>query len=666
MINDIRQGYIRIPRFQREFVWKRRDILKLLDSMYEEYPIGTIFLWDMPAQHNHMLRDIAELSQPPIENHQRYKVILDGQQRLTSLYAVINALWIGSNDFGKVVVDLDNEARSKNFLYRQPDNQQYVSLQDVLAGAAYELYDSLEPDRRKKFRIAGELLSNYPLSVVTVSVDDIRDAVEIFERINQRGKRLTRYDLICATVWSDDFDLRLRSNKDINDKLSNGFGKIPEARIPQALALITKDSALERIQFSLTTEDVCSVWDKTVQGFQLAIDFVRENFGVARSDFLPYDAFLPVLVKYYFEAGLHGISSPEHQRQLEYWFWRSTFSQRYGSAVDTRITEDARWARELIEANAPYRKLPVDDIDLPRTHMSKTSAVARGILCMLHLRQPLHFKSKAKINLGTDHFSKFTSAERHHIFPAGFLAKRGFKWGQVHSVANFCFIPADLNRWISDRHPSDYMSEIRDKYDDMTEFQRVMSTHLIPVNEGSGIWSDDYELFLGQRASLLMDEIRRRCGIGSRIDPQEQDSVVNRLEIALRDKIHHTLLAHCTNYWTHCATSDVQNRVETAIDRHIGKTPGTEKRDFADPRIKLDHCDISDYAKIITNKPNWTLFASDFKNEDETRRVLDDFREYRTPLKHGREINSVVEHRAHAAFLWLRNVLDLDLSEYGI
>ena len=665
LMSDISQGSIRIPRFQREFVWKRSDILKLLDSMLKEFPIGTVFLWNAPAEYNHILRDIKELDQPLVAHNQRYQIVLDGQQRLTSLYAVINALQIGSNDFGKVVVDLDNGEPS-TFLYRQPDNQRYVSLKNVLSGAAYELYDNLETERRSKFRFVGEVLTNYPSSVVTVSVDNIRDAVKIFERINQRGKRLRRYDLICAGVWSNDFDLRLRSNEDINDKLSNGFGKIPEARIPQALALITKDSALERMQFSLTTEDVSSVWDKTVKGFQLAIDFVRENLGVTRSDFLPYDAFLPVLVKYYFETGLHGISSTEHQRQLEYWFWRSTFSQRYGSAVDTRITEDARWVRQLIEVNAPYRKLPVEDLDLPRTIMSKTSAIARGILCILNVRQPLHFSSKAKVNLATDHFSKFTSAERHHIFPAGLLSKKGFKWGQVHSVANFCFIPADLNKWISDRPPSDYMSQIRDQYDDVTEFQRVMSTHLIPVNEDSGIWTDDYELFLGQRSSLLMDEIRRRCGIGSRIDSQEQDSVVNRLEVALRDKIHETLLVHDTGYWKHRIPGEIRMQVKDRIAREDKNSPGKSGISYGDARAKLDFCDVSDYAVIITRKDNWQYFAPVFNIRDECRRMLMDFSEFRAVVKHNREISPILEHKAHAAILWLSDAIKLDLRDFGL
>ena len=665
LINDIHKGVIRIPRFQREYVWKMKDTLKLFDSMYEEYPIRTIFLWDMPSQYNHMLREIPDLSQPPIVKDNRYKVILDGQQRLTSLYAVVNALKIGTTDFGRVVVDLDGKAGTY-FKDRQPDDLQFVSVKNLLSQMPFSIIKGLNEEQQFRFESIRDILLKYPIPVVTVSAENIRDAVRIFERINQRGKRLTRYDLICASVWSDDFNLRERVNHDIVLKHRTVFGKIPEARIPQALALIMRDSAEERHQFALEVEQVSGVWGKSVKGFELAIDFVRENLGVARSDFLPYDAFLPVLVKYFYELGLHGVSSLEHRRQLEHWYWRSAFSQRYGSATDTRMTEDANWLRHLIEQDTPYRQVQIDNLELPNTYMSKTSAIARGLLCILNLQQPLHFTSKAKINLNTDHFSKFTSAERHHIFPAAFLVKQNYTWYKIRSLPNFCFIPADLNKWISDRAPSDYMKEIRDGYESKDEFERVLATHLIPAGDDSGIWTDDYELFLKQRAHVLVEEIRKRCGISSSLKNEDRDPVVNKIEIALRDHIHYTLLAHGTNYWKHYVTSDVKNRVEAAIDRHIEKTPGAKKGDFSDPRIRLNHCDVSDYAKIITNKPNWPFFASDFKNEEETRRVLDDFREYRAALKHNREIGDVVEHRAHAAFVWLRDALDLDLSEYGL
>lgn len=665
LINDIHKGDIRIPRFQREYVWKMKNTLELFDSMYEEYPIGTIFLWDMPSQYNHMLREIADLSQPPIEKHKQYKVILDGQQRLTSLYAVVNALKIGNTDFGRVVVDLDAGAGTY-FKDRQPDDLQFVSVQNLLSQMPFSITKNLDEEQQFRFESIRDVLLKYPIPVVTVNADNIRDAVRIFERINQRGKRLTRYDLICASVWSDEFNLRERVNHDIVLKFSSVFGKIPEARIPQALALITKESAEERHQFALDVDQVISVWDKTVKGFQLAIDFVRENLGVARSDFLPYDAFLPVLAKYFYELGLHGINSLEQKRQLEYWYWRSAFSQRYGSATDTRMTEDAHWLKQLIADNTPYRQLQVDNLELPYTYMSRTSAIARGILCILNLRQPLHFTSKTKINLNTDHFSKFTSAERHHIFPAAFLGKHGYKWNQTRSLANFCFIPADLNKQIADCAPSVYMQKIRDGYESQEEFNRVMSTHLIPVGEESGIWTNDYDLFLAQRASLLMDDIRRRCGIGSRIDSQDRDPVVNRLEIALRDKIDEVLRAQDSGYWKHCVPGEIRNQVAKRVAKEKKNKPGDFQHGYGDARTNLEFCDVSDYALIILRKDNWQHFAPVFKNMDECRRMLKDFTDFRAALKHNRDISPILEHKAHASILWLSAQMNLDLRDYGI
>lgn len=665
LINDIHKGVIRIPRFQREYVWKMKDTLNLFDSMYEEYPIGTIFLWDMPSQYNTMLREIADLSQPPIVKNSRYKVILDGQQRLTSLYAVVNALKIGNTDFGRVVVDLNGNAESY-FKDRQPDDLQFVSVKNLLSQMPFSIIKRLNEEQQFRFESIRDVLLKYPIPVVTVSAENIRDAVRIFERINQRGKRLTRYDLICASVWSDEFNLRERVNHDIVLKHKSVFGKIPEARIPQALALITKDSAEERHQFALEVEQVTSVWDKSVKGFELAIDFVRDNLGVARSDFLPYDAFLPVLAKFFYELGLHGVSSLEHRRQLEHWYWRSAFSLRYGSATDTRMTEDANWLRQLINENTPYRDLQVDSLDLPQSYMSKTSAIARGILCILNLQQPLHFTSKTNINLNTDHFSKFTSAERHHIFPAAFLVEHGYKWYQTRILANFCFIPADLNKWISSREPSDYMNEIRDGYESQDEFKRVMSTHLIPVGEDSGIWSDDYELFLQQRARLLLDEIKRRCGIGSRINPKDQDSVVNRLEVALRNKIHETLHAQTSEYWSQHIPTHTHDNLQRKIEQEARKAPGNSANRFDSPRIKLDYCDVTDYADIILSKSNWGLFLADFGSKGECNRNFGDLREYRNALKHNREMSNIVSLRGEAAIEWFSHVLDLDLSAYGI
>ncbi len=668
LMADIQHGRIRVPRFQREFVWERSRILKLFDSMLVEYPIGTIFLWNAPSEYNHLLRDIEELAQPKLHKHQNYQLILDGQQRLTSLYAVIHGIQFEGEDYGKFVVDLElTDEQDSPFRYRNPDNKRWISVKELLSGG-FAVYDGLpNSEAKQRFRDISDALRGYPFSVVTVSDMQIDDAIVIFERINQQGRKLSRYDLICASVMTEEFDLRERSEKDVIDKLSPKFGEIEETSIPQALALNSKHNTEYKSQLDLTTEQIQQIWLRTVDCFSLAVDFVKENLGVARVDFLPYDAILPVLNNYFYHSSGMSVRSSEHRDQLERWFWLTAFAERYSGASQTRMNEDVRWIRQLLERNESVPKMNIaDDNRLVASKMRTTSAIRNGVLCLLNVLGPQDFRSKEKINLNSDHFSRFTRAERHHIFPVGFLKNRGLESGRVHSIPNFCFIPRDTNSWIGDRAPSDYMRGIRNMYSSDEEFLAVMRTHLIPVGNDSGIWTDNYELFLKQRARLLIEEIKVRCGISTSLKVENRDPVVNKIEVALRDHIHHTMLAHGTNYWKQFVTSDVQKRVENAIDRYVGKTPGTKKRDFDHPRKKLDHCDVSDYGKIISNGPNWALFSGAFKNQNEARRTLDDFREYRAALKHNREINNMLDHRAQAAILWLRNALELDLGEFGI
>ena len=128
---------------------------------------------------------------------------------------------------------------------------------------------------------------------------------------------------------TDKFDLRERSNRDIISKVARSFGAIEETSIPQAIALNKKGSTEHSTQLGLTTADVLDVWRETVNGLHLAVEFVKKNMGVARKDLLPYDAMLPVLGHYFYHLDAHGVQSYEHQKQLEHWFWRTTFSQRY-------------------------------------------------------------------------------------------------------------------------------------------------------------------------------------------------------------------------------------------------------------------------------------------------------------------------------------------------
>ncbi|MEZ4668842.1 MAG: DUF262 domain-containing protein [Anaerolineae bacterium] len=666
------QGAYRIPRFQRSFVWERSRIQSLLDSMYQEYPIGTVFLWKAPSKFNHMLRSVEYLMQPPIELDQSYTFILDGQQRLTSLYVTINGLEIDGEDYSKIVADMENDEPNKHFQYRNADNRRWIAIRDLLKESVFDVYDTLPSEYRQRFQDIRQRLISYPFSVVSVSNMDLEDAIEIFERINQQSKRLTRYDLIAASVLTDEFDLRERSQTDIIEPLEKSFGGIQETNVPQALALNIKGGTEHTTQMGLESIDVQNAWARTVECIKLAVDFFQANLGVKRSDFIPYSAMLPVLAYYFYYGETNGIKSNFHRDQLEMWFWRTAFAERYSGASQTRMSEDAERIRRLLDHNEPFdfdtMPVPLDEKSLVQASMrNTTSAIRNGVLCMLNLKRPLHFVNHSEILIQGDHFSKFTSAERHHIFPIAFLLGQNVPRNQIHSIPNFCFIPAELNQEISDMAPSEYFGKLFELHGDNGDFKKILDTHFIPSDENSGIWNNDFTTFLNQRARLMVDEIRTLCGLKVRMIEEQRNPVIDAVEIAIRDKIHEVLnAAFGLEYWRKAIPNDVQNRVSERIDKIVSNIPGSERAHYNDLRSRLDQCDVADYSKIIISNQNWNHFSPHFRSKSDCERMLNDFRIFRNSVKHSQSVDSLLDLRGQAAILWLSRAIKLDLSHFGI
>ncbi len=665
LMMQMREGLIRVPRFQRDFVWERKKIQELLDSIYKEYPIGTIFLWEAPSQYNHLLRTVDYLSQPPIDPTRSYSLIVDGQQRLTALYVTVNGLSIEDEDYHKIVVDLAPRDPHSIFQYREPDNKRWVSVRDLMNND-FTIYNSLPSDEHKeRFARCYQLLSNYPFSVVEVRDMDIEQAVEIFERINRAGRRLSRYDLITASILDDEFDLRERTSEELVQPLqATRFGEIEETSITQALALNIRGRTESATQMELTKDDVKRVWADTVKGYHQAVEYVRSNLGVRRADFLPYDGMLPILAYYFFHSKLPSISGKDREH-IDRWFWRVAFSERYSSASQTRMSEDALWIRGLVSEGKPY-EVPVTTTaaSLVETSMTyTTSAVRNGILCLLALQGPLDLRNGTPVTIDGDYFEKFNASERHHIFPVGFLRRQSKKADQVHRIPNFCFIPEHVTKWIGDRPPSQYMPILRDELGS-DRFDLILRANLIPSDAHSGLWRDDYERFLVKRAELIMLEIKRRCGISDAIPEEVRNPVIDLIESSVRRQIHETLRdRHGLHYWHERIPKKIASKVEGRIADYVRKTPGTTKGQFDDPERRLVFCDILDYQEIFSE--NWSDFVPAFRAQDDLRRYFTDFNAFRNASKHNRPISALDNARARTAILWLGQALDLDLTAYG-
>lgn len=518
----LHNGEVRIPRFQREFVWGQKKTASLLDSMNREYPIGTFFFWKAPAKYNELIRVVDDFGQPQLDEDSDHLLILDGQQRITSLHAVISGKKIEDINYRDMALDLDNDPEENPFgLRKNIDNQRYVSVTDLLSDSDYgKILRGLRAESRKdRFLKVRERLRSYPLSVVYVEVANIEPAIEIFERINQEGQKLSRFDLVAANVYDHDseFDLRERVEEDFHAKLrEKGFGILPNSIIPQALAINLKKPVNFRSQIGLDRRKVGEVWKNTIDALLDSVDYLRENWGVENNKFLPYDQIVPVFAHYfYFSKKEQKKQNQNEHEQLKRWFWRVVFSERYGDTAQSRMQQDAEWMRTLVtDTDEVKLRFTVDESVLLGIHMTQRSAVKNGVLCILNLQGPKHFATGGIVSLSDDHFSSLTKAERHHIFPVSYLmnnllvAKRA-----VHRLPNFCFIPADLNKEISDKAPSKYMRDYQERHESAAKFTEIMESHLIPVDDGSPIWTNDYEDFLERRAKRMLQKARELAGV---------------------------------------------------------------------------------------------------------------------------------------------------------
>lgn len=665
IVDEFSKGKIRIPRFQRNYVWDRPRVVKLLNSIYKEYPIGTFFFWEASPEYINLYRNIPDLNIPEPDPTRPFNFILDGQQRITSLYVTIKGLVIKIEDsrlkdkfidYSAITFDLDKE----EFVIMKADNIRFLKLSSILEEEHLSLFKSLTDERSKSFEKCYERFKSYPLSVVYVRDQSLSEACEIFERINQGGVKLSIFDLVVASTWSNDFDLKEEVNT-LNKKFDeNGFGTLPPETILQTISLAVKGQATKPAELQLTQQDIFSVWKDVTEALELSIDYLISNLGVKIIDFIPYISMLP-MIGYLFLKNNNKALDTEKISFLNEWFWKCTFSERYASSTASLMGEDRRDLFDpLIKGEKVSVNFPVvlNEKNLQDTKMYRYSAIRNGILCILAQQNPMHFKNGEKIELNRKNLSDYNSSERHHIFPRAYLKKHTNTYLE-NSMVNFCFIPAELNKEVSSENPSKYFS----KYiKSNPHFDQTLKTHLILSGKNSAIWTDNYNEFLAQRSKVLLREVEKRIGKILPIEEElqnEPEVVLNRVEEKLRVVIDSLLIEKFgQEYWKMVIPGDVQEGVKERIEKSKLRYPDHIIQSDLE---KLSYCDVSDYRKIITKY--WGLFEDIFQSIGDFERNYIYFQDYRNGIRHARDLSSIERKQGEAAVEWFDSKLLLNNNQ---
>lgn len=676
LMNDIELGRVRLPPFQREFVWSPPKVINLMDSIYKGFPIGSFFYWKADRKYVTLFRDIESLSLPkPALDHELF-FILDGQQRLTSIWATFKGAVIKDDNYARICLDLDAAAQYEKgspeerrlvrvFEEADADNDKLVSLRDILSDNTRvydDIRDNLPREKKDTLSNAREQFIRYPFSIVKIFDLELEDAVEVFQRINQGGKRLNRFELVAANCWSESFDLA-RSVKDFNERIKErtDFGKVEPITFVQAMSLIASGQCKTEHELGLKPNEVQVLWPRVSKAIGDAIDWMRDNYGVVRGDMIPYEAMLAVLSCYFAE---HGTNVPlDHKEWIDRWFWRSTFSERYSKSATTQMASDAKAIKELIggKLELPAYPLTVSRESLLKMRINRSSGAARnGVLCLLSVAKPKHFVTGADISLVKDHFSDLKDPNAHHIFPKNFLKNTLKRYvEEVHLLPNFCFLPADLNNKIKDRPPSEYFAGFQREEGDNPQFVAVLQSHLIPSGPESPIWNDDYDEFLRRRAELIWAEILSVTGEGDIYSsgapvPRDQARLaVDEIEVKLRNLLHRVFESRIgAGYWKTAIPGDVQDNLKKRItERNRSKIVAR----IDDPLIRLQYADLMDYHKMIDK--NWGWFTDRFGSREELKSHFLALKNYRNPLSHIRDMDPIDQKRGEAAVLWFRKTL---------
>lgn len=512
LMNKVEKGFIQIPRFQREFVWKPKDSASLIDSILRNYPIGTVTMWNETTIRLETI-ELGGHKFPAPQQGFATNYVLDGQQRITSIYAVIKGITVKNQDYSKIYLLLEGTNSDDKLVVTDVDNlnpEQYISIKDLYDFDAAAILGRYGNPSISVIQAYSNRLKNYPIPTIEMTDASIEVATEIFTRINTQGKRLSLVEIMNAKVYDEarNFDLNEKRKNQKTSWATSNFDTISDATVMQALGLCIKApySAKGSAILSLTRDEVINNWDKIDQAFSRAIDYLRSSYRIPGSKFLPYDAMILPFV-YYFYNHVSPVIEPTYEPYLRDYFWRCGLTQRYTEGLVGKVTQDVEMVRKLFQGIKPINH-PAINISSQAIRQDgeykSGSAYAKTFLCLYAAQGPKSFNTGATVILDNSWLSSSSGKNDHHFFPKAYMA-RVAPGRDVNNVVNITLIDSYLNKnIIRDRAPSDYMAEFMRLNPNLDS---TMQTHLIGDFDEFGINANDYNLFFAKRVAEIQKVI---------------------------------------------------------------------------------------------------------------------------------------------------------------
>lgn len=557
LLKQIDSGTMQLPDFQRGWVWDDDRIRSLLASVAVSFPIGAVMLLETGGE-GVRFKPRAVEGAPVSAEKQPETLILDGQQRFTSLYQAlmlqqpvktttvqkkkieryyyfdmrqmtngrideedsiysVPADRVVRSNFGRTI-DLDLSTSEKEFenhlfpanlIYSEKEWRKGYQRYWKYKTEYMDLYDEFEEQVIERFK-------QYQLPVIELKKNTPKEAVcLVFEKVNTGGVSLTVFELLTATFAADNFQLRDDwRDRERRLKQQNALAKLQSDDFLQAISLLVTQagdqgiSCKRRDLLKLTVDDYQLWADRVEAGFRQAAQFLHTQH-IYRAKDLPYRTQLVPLAAAFvtLDSDAEPISARQH---IARWYWCGVLGELYGGAVESRFARDLPELVTYVRDGYTEPKTVQDanfDANRLLSLRTRNSAAYKGIHALLMQRGCRDFRTGVEINTQT-FFDE--SIDIHHIFPQAWCKKQGISPNRYNSVINKTAISAKTNRIIGGQAPSKYLKKLEtDIKQEREQLSAVVHTHGIDADL---LYADDFETFFARRAADLVQLIEQAMG----------------------------------------------------------------------------------------------------------------------------------------------------------
>lgn len=553
LMKNIDEGKIQLPEFQRDWVWNDDKIKKLLASVLSDYPIGALMFLacGQPDNVNFSYRPIEGAPSMPDKVEE---LVLDGQQRLTTLYSSMYSnkpvkINVGKNtseylyfiNIEKAVNvkdgDLSDAVESfrmtkTNLVYKEPAKQfesklfplnivfnSTKKLQWQTKYFAHYNQDDTVIDEYTNFleNIIDKLLS-YKIPVIMLEKDtNLVSVCRMFESINEVGVKLSEFDLLTAKFSKDKFNLREDWQKVKNKKPfdeENVLSVVDDVTFLTACTLFSsysKSKLDNNVIVSCSKADVLNLKlddykncrDKVRAGFIAAKNFLADE-KIFRSADLPYKTQLIPLSVLWALIKKTSLDNAAAKNKIRQWYWCGVFGEVYNNAANSdRFSSDVTGVMDWINGGDVPKIVKEVEFNPARLLTRSTSAVYKGILALILQNNCQDFIGGD--NMGNAFFND-KSVEIHHIFPKKYCLTKKLDKEKWDSALNKTPLRDTTNKALGGYSPSNYIETINLDEETLTE---ILKSNWIDIDD---LRKDDFDSFIVHRAKKILDVIEKICG----------------------------------------------------------------------------------------------------------------------------------------------------------